>query len=142
MRSIAKKADVRLILVAPPRLAAQLCDLDPEVTESGSMLELIAHEAAQPFLPVTLPRFRVDEDFIWALDRWESSLPLLRASNLTTRDLALHLFALSDGNHGKLASVLRRAAEAAILDGSERITIGLLDLLGLEPPHSFRGFRF
>ena len=62
-------------------------------------------------------------------------------TDLADRGMALHLYALLDGVHGRLASVLRHAAAEAIRSGRERITIGLLDGMGFGPPASFSGFR-
>ena len=80
---------------------------------------------------------RIDDAYVDLLDAWEHTLPLVEASHLAGREMALHLYALCDGNYGRLASVLRRAAAEAITSGRERVTIELLDDMGFRTPASF-----
>ena len=89
-----------------------------------------------------LPRWRVDADFLSLLTEWEDCLPLQGVSRLADREMALHLYSLCDGSIGRLGNVLREASLAAIGNARERITIGLLDSLGMSPPSSFRKFLF
>ena len=89
-----------------------------------------------------LPKWRVDADFLSLLTEWEDRLPLQEASRLADREMALHLYSLCDGCIGRLGKVLHEASLAAIGNARERITIGLLDSLGMSPPASFRKFLF
>ena len=94
------------------------------------------------FETIHIPRWRVDRDFLDLLAAWEAQLPLLEASALAEREMAMHLYALCDGRIGRLASVLRDAALAAVDAGTECITIPHCDNLGMTPPPTFRGFVF
>ena len=120
-------ANVPIVLVGAPELASRL---QADRNRIG---------ATERF---HLPRLRVDAAYLDLLDQFEAFLPLARRSGLADRDMALHLFALCDGRLGALASILRKAATAAISSGRERIDVELLDDLGFEIPESFSGFVF
>jgi hypothetical protein len=89
-----------------------------------------------------MPRWRLDGDFLDLLRAWDEALPLLHGSGLAQRELAMHLYAVSDARLGMLAAIITKAAAVAIVSGQERITIELLDAMGLEVPASFTGFLF
>jgi hypothetical protein len=63
--------------------------------------------------------------------RWpeirKQALPLRRPSQLVQRPIVQFLVAASGGLLGDVSSLLNTAAEMAILDGSERITLALLE---------------
>jgi hypothetical protein len=122
----AEETRVPIVLVAPPKLASRL----------------LSNDWGQRFEILTLPRLRLDRDFLAMLQAWEMRLPLQQPSNLADREMALHLYALCDGNMGRLSTILRQAAIEAIDHGSERITITLLDRMNFVPPESFNGFHF
>lgn len=89
-----------------------------------------------------LPPWRLDSDFLDLLEAWDDALPLQHSSGLAERELAMHLYAVSEGLLGALAAVLVKSSKAAILTGQEKITISLLDEIGLEVPSTFTGFFF
>ena len=89
-----------------------------------------------------LPQWRLDADFLDLLQAWDDALPLQHSSWLAERELAMHLYAVSEGLLGALAAVLVKASVAAIISGQEKITISLLDEIGLEVPSTFTGFFF
>lgn len=122
-----KRSQVPILLMVTPKLASVI---------------LQDHERVGFHEIFYLPQWRVNDDFLDLLESFERALPLRQPSGLTQRELAMHLYALSDGRLGMLADILKKAAEAAITSGSERITIELLDRLGCEIPTSFSGFVF
>ena len=138
LRDLGRRGDVHLILAMSPRLAAKVGKLyNGDRYDQNKRLERL-----KPFREFRLKPFRIDDEYVGLLDIWDRSLPLAEASNLAGRELALHLYSLCDGSYGRLASMLRRAAAEAITSGTERITIELLDEMGLRPPVTFSGFRF
>lgn len=122
-----KRSDVPIVLVGTPKLASTI---------------LADYERVGLHEIFLLPQWRVDNDFLDLLEAWERALPLRRPSGLAQRELALHLYALCDGRLGMLASVLTKAAAAAITSAQEQVTMRLLDDLGFEVPSSFSGFVF
>lgn len=138
---VAATARIHLILAVPLKLFEEAdLALNGSVRLTDEMPAYIRE--ARRFQEVRLGPFRIDHEYVDLLDAWERAMPLLEASDLAQRETALHLYALCDGSHGRLASILRRAAAEAIGSGRERITIGLLDGMGFGPPASFSGFRF
>ena len=127
IKAIAERARVPMILVVSPQIL-QVMTSDPD-WESR-------------FEVAYLPKWRVDRDFLDLLTAWENELPLQKNSRLADRELALHLYSLCDGSIGRLSDVLREATLAAIGNAGERVTIRLLDSLGLSPPQTFRSFLF
>lgn len=125
--SAGENAGVTIMMVGTPNLAAIVA---PERDRSGY------------YDVIHFPRWRLDRAWIDLLSAWDDALPLRHRSGLARRELAKHLFALSDGRLGALSRILQAAAFAAIERGGERITIELLDDLGLEIPTTFSGFWF
>jgi hypothetical protein len=80
--------------------------------------------------PFVLPRWRTeDPDYLRLLATFERYLPLRRPSELTRSDIAARIVAMTDGLVGGIASVLRRAAAAAVRTGHERLDAAMLDCL-------------
>ncbi len=127
IKSIAEGERVPVVMVVSPAILQAIS----ENTDWDSRFEVLH-----------LPKMRVDADFLSLLTEWEDCLPLQKASRLADREMALHLYSLCDGKIGRLGNVLREASLAAIGNARERITIGLLDSLGMSPPPSFREFLF
>lgn len=127
LKGIAEGQRVPFVMAVTPAILQRVSD-DPDWEARFEILHL--------------PRLRVDADFLALLTEWEDRLPLEGASRLADREMALHLYSLCDGSIGRLGKVLRDASLAAIDNGRERITIGLLDQLGLSPAPSFRKFLF
>lgn len=90
------------------------------------------------FEPAPLPRWNLDDDFMRLLASFERVIPLAQPSVLTERSLAIKIHSLSEGLLGEVSSLLRKAAEAAILDGSEKISKKLLDSVSFVPPSKRR----
>lgn len=73
------------------------------------------------FRVMTLPLWKLNEEFQSLLSSFESVLPLKKPSNLQQADSARLLHAISGGNIGNLHQLLRECAKAAITSGDERI---------------------
>jgi hypothetical protein len=79
------------------------------------------------FPPVELPRWTESDDFRKFLAAFVRLLPLRRPSALANRDVVQFVLAVTGGVTGAIAQVLNCAAELAILDGSESISLGHLE---------------
>lgn len=79
------------------------------------------------FARLEIPRWRANEDFRRLLGSFEKVLPLRRESDLTKRDMVELLIAASGGLLGEVARLLNEAAELAIQDASERISLRHLE---------------
>ena len=79
------------------------------------------------FTPFEIPLWTESEDFRRLLSSFEQALPLRRSSQLTQRPVVQFLVAASGGLLGEVSRMLNTAAELAILDGSERITLEMLE---------------
>ena len=95
-------------------------------------------QLANRFEPAPLPRWNLDEDFMRLLASFERVIPLANPSALTERSLAVKIHALSEGLLGEVSILLRKAAEVAIRNESEKITKGLLDSVSFVPPSKRR----
>lgn len=91
-------------------------------------------QLANRFKPVELPRWKYDDEFKRLLASFEAILPLHKRSILTKEALASRLYEMSEGYIGELSSVLTSAAEQAILNGSECITLTALKQIDWAPP--------
>jgi len=79
------------------------------------------------FTPMELPRWSESEDFRRFLHAFEKLLPLKRPSSLAQRDLVQFVLATTGGLTGAVAQLLTLAAEIAIRDSSERISLAHLE---------------
>ena len=79
------------------------------------------------FSPFEVARWRESEDFRRLLGAFERVLPLRRASDLAQRSIVQFMLAASDGLTGEVSRLLNEAAEIAIRDGSERVTLTHLE---------------
>lgn len=86
------------------------------------------------FEPLVLPRWELNSDFLQLLASFETTLPLRRASYLSSERLAPLLLVMSGYVIGELNKLLKAAAEKAITGGTERITLKLLHDLDWVPP--------
>ncbi len=73
-----------------------------------------------------LYRFELNEEYQDALAMWEQTLPLRKASNLDDASIAHDIYDRSDGVTGRISDLVKMAAELAIEDKSECITIETL----------------
>lgn len=74
-----------------------------------------------------LRRFELNPEYQEALAMWEQTLPLRKASNLDDVSIAQDIYGRSDGVTGRISDLVKMAAELAIEDKSECITINTLD---------------
>lgn len=79
------------------------------------------------FTPFEIPRWRETEEFRRLLVAFERVLPLRKPSDLSQRSIVQFLLAASAGLTGEVSRLLNEAAELAIQDRSERITLAHLE---------------
>ena len=82
---------------------------------------------ASRFDVVALPLWKVDAEFQRLLASFERLLPLRHASNLHVPEMVKKLHFLCEGNIGNLARLLSACAREAIENGTERITLDLIN---------------
>jgi hypothetical protein len=79
------------------------------------------------FTPFEIPRWRENDDFRRLLAAFERVLPLRKASNLAEMEIAQFVLRRSGGLTGQVSRLLNQAAELAIADRSEWISLPLLE---------------
>ena len=109
-------------------------DLKFSVVVVGTTDALLALETdaqmRSRFTPFEIPRWRESDEFRRLLSAFERVLPLRRASNLAQRPVVEFLLAATGGLTGEISRLLNEAAELAIGDASERITVKHLEHVG------------
>lgn len=93
-------------------------------------------QLANRFATYELKRWSLDKEFLQLLVSFEARLPLKKKSSLAQKEIALLVFNLSEGLVGEVSQILKEAAKAAIEDGSEQITLEILEELEFTPPSS------
>ncbi len=78
------------------------------------------------FQTVAMPRWELDIPYLNFLNTYECLLPLARRSGLATEELSTALFALGEETIGGTVRLLKEAAILAITNGSEQITVNLI----------------
>lgn len=78
------------------------------------------------FTQFAMPTWKPDNTLASFLATYERLLPLKEASNLAAEDKVAYLSKASEGVLGKIVTRVQNAALAAIVDGSERITLSSL----------------
>ncbi|MBV1775080.1 TniB family NTP-binding protein [Burkholderiaceae bacterium DAT-1] len=91
-------------------------------------------QLANRFEPAMLPRWEMGTDFLRLLVSFERMLPLRKASNLHSPELANRLFSMSEGYIGELAQLLTKAAVLAVESKEERINENVLDKVSWVSP--------
>lgn len=91
------------------------------------------------FVPAPLPRWQIDTDFGSVLRTLEGRMPLRKPSALHDTAMAHKIMQLAEGTLGDTCDLLKIAAERAIQDGEERITLKLLEALPWVPPSKRKG---
>lgn len=86
------------------------------------------------FYPEPLPSWTMDNELGRLLASIEQQLPLRRASNLKSPELLQKLFFLGEKTIGGIYDVIKEAARVAIENGSERISVDLLNGLRWKKP--------
>jgi hypothetical protein len=79
------------------------------------------------FTPCEIPRWRENDEFRGLLAAFERVLPLRKPSELSQRTVVQFMLTASAGLTGEVSRLLNEAAELAILDRSERITLAHLE---------------
>lgn len=82
---------------------------------------------ASRFDIMSVPHWTAGVDFQRLLAGFEMILPLKKPSNISSRELAPKIFALSDGNIGNVHRLLMECAKAAIQKGTEQITPDIIE---------------
>lgn len=77
------------------------------------------------FEPIGLPPWRLDKEYLKFLASYEQLLPLVKPSNLASREVATTLFSMAGPTLGQNVKLIRRACAAAI-GNEEQITVDLL----------------
>jgi AAA+ superfamily predicted ATPase len=85
------------------------------------------------FTPFEMPRWAESDDFRRLLRAFEQVLPLRRASDLVQRPVVQFRVSASGGLLGEVSRLLTEAAERAIVEGSERISLEHLERAAYEP---------
>ena len=96
---------------------------------SSTTLEADA-QMRRRFTPFEISRWRESGEFRRLLSAFERVLSLRRASNLAQRAVVEFLLAAGGGLTGEISRLLDEAAELAISDASERITMKHLKHVG------------
>jgi hypothetical protein len=98
-------------------------------------------QTASRFDVVHLKRWRLDQDFLVFVDRFEGLLPLRNPSNIARdTELCELVLELAEGVTGEIASLIQGCAAAAVGKG-ERVTYELLQSLDYTPPSQRRLLR-
>ena len=84
------------------------------------------------FTSFEMPRWTESDDFRRLLRAFEQVLPLRRVSDLAQRPFVQFLISASGGLLGEVSRILTEAAEQAIIDGSERISLQHLEQASCE----------
>ncbi len=88
------------------------------------------------FKKVFLPKWDIDEKLRRLLASFEKVLPLKEPSGLSDDDLALHIYAKTNGTLGELNNLIRCSAVHALKSGTERITRSVIDEINFESSKS------
>ncbi len=83
-------------------------------------------EVARRFAREHLPQWTLGEDYLRLLMSFERRIPLRKPSQLHSEELATLILVLSGGYIGEISRLLAAAAQAAISDGTEQITVPLV----------------
>lgn len=84
------------------------------------------------FTSFEMPSWIESDDFRRLLRAFEQVLPLRRASDLVQRPIVQFLISASGGLLGEVSRLLTEAAEQAIVEGSERISLEHLERVACE----------
>ena len=91
-------------------------------------------QLANRFEPFPLPRWQYDDELFSLLDGFERCLPLRKASGLANAVFAQRVLAMSEGILGEIVTLITRCGEMAVVTGSERIDVAMLDRVDFLPP--------
>jgi hypothetical protein len=88
------------------------------------------------FQPVVLPHWKFNKEFRQLLASYQRILPLKKESRLNDKQIALKLYAMSEGAIGELSRLLNLAAAYAIKSGDEEVTLKGLESCGYVAPNA------
>jgi len=78
---------------------------------------------------IKLNEWKKDQSFLLLLQAFEQALPLKKASNLHRKEVSSKIYDLSKGTLGTIANIIQESAIDAILTGTERITLEIINKL-------------
>lgn len=78
------------------------------------------------FVPMFLPKWHYNEDYIRLLASFEMLLPLQKPSNLVAENISQKILEMSEGTIGEMTRIISMAAIEAIKSGKEKIEIDFL----------------
>lgn len=117
-------------------------ELQISIVALGTDSALFALESdaqlANRFVPMALPEWKMNREFLCLLASFEETLPLRKPSHLVEIKLATHVLSMSEGTIGEIATLLQAAAIKAIESKEEHITISLLQRLKWTEPSQRR----
>jgi hypothetical protein len=96
-------------------------------TIEAHVLLLSDGQLANRFEPYLLPQWKPNDEFQQLVVSFEALLPLKRPSNLHNEEMAMRIYAETDGWIGEVHAYLARAAEYAIEKDIEYISMKVLD---------------
>lgn len=85
------------------------------------------------FTPFEVPRWRENDEFRRFLAAFGKLLPLRKASELTEREVVQFILAASAGLTGEVVRILNEAAELAIRDSTESVSLAHLEYVAKVP---------
>jgi len=91
-------------------------------------------QLANRFEPASLPKWKMDEEYLRLLASFESLLPLRQPSYLAQQATAVKILGMSEGTIGEMATVLKKAAIYAIQHQQEAITTQILGKIAYISP--------
>ncbi len=109
-------------------------------TRDALMATTTDTQTSSRFQSVFLPVWQLDQDFGRFLASLERTLPLKKSSILASETLAPRIHDESEGYLGEIVEVVSKAAEYAILSGTERITLKEIRDCGYIRPSKRRAF--
>lgn len=132
--------DVEAVFAFLRRIGRQF-DVSPVLIGEVAVYDFInqTSEMASRFDLHAVPRWEYNEKFLTLLDSLEGALPLTQASDLSDEPLARTVFQLSEGLIGEIVAIVSKAATAAVMSGTERITKSGIQKLRYIPLSERRG---
>lgn len=114
LKGLSNRLQIPIILIGT-ELAKEVIEGDPQVKNRYPVFELTPWEN--------------DEDFESLLYTLESKLPLRKASNIFIHPIRNKIYEFSKGILGNVAIIVKESAIEAIENGTEKITLGIIEKL-------------
>jgi type II secretory pathway predicted ATPase ExeA len=103
-------------------------------TEAAKRSVATDPQLSNRFKRVELPLWKNDDEFLRLLVSFERMLPLKKASNLLSPQIANKLYFLSEGYLGEISQILVEAAVIATETGKEKIDLDIINSMEWMPP--------